>query len=94
MHRWQGTDNGSQCFRCGLVIDFAHPASECDGTCGNISHGWEHHDDAHSYAPPCPGPKLNRAHHFVYEGDGLNCAYGDARSTAQAFPKNGECIGG
>jgi hypothetical protein len=84
MHRWISTDNGSQCFRCGVVLGYAHPSSECeDADCDALGHGIANSEAAHALVPPCAGPgevgaETPRAHHFWFGGDRLECAYGDA----------------
>jgi len=97
-HKWISTDSGDQCFRCGVVLDF-HDEEPANGA--DLS------DIAHRLVPGCPGPSVERAHHYVIgwqptvaPGDWsrgehiLECAYGDARSTPNSWPANPECKGG
>jgi hypothetical protein len=104
MHRWIGTDNGSQCFACGLVLDYV----ETDES-GNAL--WEsrltqtQQDAAFSLAfGLCSGPETGRAHHYVigsrpasshmHSGgrsgweDIIECAYGDSTVGPDDLPRN------
>jgi hypothetical protein len=94
MHKWISTDSGDQCFRCGVVLDW-----RTDEPTDTV--GWDGLEKAaHDLVPGCPGPVLDRGHHYVLGWDGgleggyiLECAYGDARSTGQAWTANHNCKG-
>lgn len=101
MHKWIGSDNGSQCYRCGMALDYANE-SEMGGNFTEFFPGAS--DVAHSLAPGCFGPETNRAHHFLLEGHPasddawfLNCAYGDCSTDEGLGGGPGvydpECIG-
>lgn len=90
MHKYLSTDAGVQCYRCGIVLDYL----STDDAGGLVA------DEATELAamrfiPFCPGPVAERSHHYVYEGDGIACAYGDqviGPDTAPDTVKH-ECIG-
>jgi hypothetical protein len=105
MHRWIGTDNGSQCYRCGIALDYG----ATDGSSGCID--WTdprtaaESDAAHNLAPWCHEPTDDRAHHYVLEGIPrpadpawpyvLSCAYGDSVIGPDTLPADiaVACIG-
>lgn len=58
MHKWISTDNGAQCYRCGVVIDWCSPDDEPTDNVGyeGLSKA------AHDLVPGCTGPGVERAH--------------------------------
>lgn len=74
MHKFLSTDEGVQCYRCGAVLDYM-TQDEAGGLVADEATELA----AMRYLPVCAGPSDARAHHYVYEGDGIACAYGDAR---------------
>ncbi len=104
-HRWISTDNGSQCFQCGVVVDYWD--FESDNGFDQAEYD-KCSDLAHNLVPGCSGPETNRAHHYVLGvqrvpqtgllqenvwEDILECAYGDGVSTPHKWTANPECIG-
>ena len=84
MHRWISTDNGDECFSCGVVLDYTDPQDEHPESLD------ERDRAAHDLVGWCNGPTDARTHHFVLIaamdswspndqafGYGLECAYGD-----------------
>ena len=90
-HKWLSTDNGDQCFRCGIVLDYASPPD------WPSTEAERERDErmAHDLVMSCTGPSTERAHHMVLEFDRLSCAYGDSviewDTSPEAFYK--ECVG-
>lgn len=82
MHRWIATDNGSQCLRCGMVLDYGD-TDEFSGVIvpGPATDAAE--DRAYSLAfGLCAGPTVGRAHHYVLsERPAEHCAPGSTDTT-------------
>jgi hypothetical protein len=75
LHRYLSTDNGVECFACGIALDYLAP-DEGDTTPSLVAD--ERTElEAMRFLPWCQGPVTDRAHHYVFEGDRIACAYGD-----------------
>jgi hypothetical protein len=90
MHRFLSTDDGVQCFACGIVLHYVSQ-DEAGGLVVDEATELE----AMRYLPWCPGPIADRSHHYVFEGDRIACAYGDSMILADTLPGSvePECIG-
>lgn len=98
MHRWIGIDNGSQCYRCGMALDYRSDPDDTDAPATDP----DADNAAHSLAwSLCGGPELSRAHHYVLIGAGgasgysLDCAYGDSAVGQDTLPAmvGLDCVG-
>jgi hypothetical protein len=107
MHRYISTDNGVQCFRCGIVLDYMSPddPSQPYQTAPNSARDTLE-DAARSLAfGLCHDPSTlgdDRAHHYVLEGIPrtddyrLVCAYDNVTVGPDTLPADVDptCIGG
>lgn len=89
MHKWIHNDVGIECYRCGVAVDY------------DLDPKFE--DIAHNLVTLCPGPVLNRAHHYIImwqptAGDSghwyLECHYDAVKCTPHSWPFSNECKGG
>lgn len=87
MHKWISTDNGDECYRCGVVLDYRSPDDDLEVGRDGFERAkilGDAHRAAHELAPMGCNPTPNRSHHFMLIGTsddfgyGLECAYGDA----------------
>lgn len=103
LHRYISTDNGLECFACGIVLDYMSPDDDGLGAAILADH---YEDIARSLAfGLCHPGTDSRAHHYVLEGIprgaddvtgyALQCAYDGARVTADTLPASVDpsCIG-
>jgi len=102
VHSWIGTDNGSQCYRCGMVLDYGE--TDEAGVLVDSDETRRQSEAAHALAwALCSGPETARAHHYILAAHPtdepgaymLDCAYGDSATDGGQVPSdiNPECIG-
>jgi hypothetical protein len=102
MHAYISTDNGLQCYGCGLVLDYTSPDDDPTVISDTALDALE--DAARALAFGLHRSGLTRAHHYVLEGMPagdprgawrLVCAYDSTTVDGLTSPSdvNPECIG-
>lgn len=89
-HKFVSNDNGKDCYRCGMSVDFPWlPYNSDVDYWVDYDQQKQMEDEIHFFLPNCPGPTENHGHHFFALGNtdkddsdhligAIECHYGDA----------------